>query len=98
MFGTAIKRWLALAPPVLSAPPTHGQLHRLCRYHARQLRGWARDPRLDAALRQRAKTQADWIRDVLRHHPLNDDLARTIRQSEDLLRERQGGMLPEGHE
>ncbi|MCX6996841.1 MAG: hypothetical protein NTV49_07090 [Kiritimatiellaeota bacterium] len=97
MLGAEIMSWLALAPPALATPPTHGQLHRLCRYHARQLRGRARDPRLAAEPRQRAEAQAAWIRDVLRHHPLNDDLARTVRQSAALLRELAGGMLSAEH-
>lgn len=87
MLQAALQRWLARTPPALSAPPTHHQMRRLCRYHARRLRGLARDPLRAVDYRRRADAQAAWIDSVLRHHPLNDDLARTIRQSEALLQE-----------
>jgi len=96
MLGALIREWLGRAPPALSAPPTHGALRRLCRYHARLFRRAAREPRRPAAQRRRAAAQARWIRGVLRHHPLNDDLARTIRQSADLLNALGAGTLSPG--
>jgi len=93
MLGAGIRSWLVRQPPVLSVPPTHGQLRRLCRYQARELRRRARDPQRGAEPRRRAEEQARWIRDVLRHHPLNDDLTRTIRQSADLLNKQETGRL-----
>ena len=67
------QRWLRPGPPVLDATPTYWQLRRL----ARLAHG-------DVAYQ--AREQAAWTEDVLNHHPLLDDLTRTIQQSADLLR------------
>jgi hypothetical protein len=72
-------------PPQLGAPPTYWQLRRYCRWQARELRGLARRARGDAARQAQAREQAAWAEDVLRHHPLRDDLWRTLQQSADLL-------------
>jgi hypothetical protein len=74
-------------PPDLSTPPTYWQLRRMCRWQARQLRLLVDAPAGPAANQQRAREQIEWIESVLRHHPLLDDLQRTIRQSANLLRE-----------
>jgi hypothetical protein len=79
------QRWLHASPPVLATPPTYWQLRRYCRWQARELRRAAREARGDAAWQTRAVAQAAWAEDVLRHHPLLDDLQRTLQQSADLL-------------
>lgn len=72
---------------MLATPPTYWQLRRMCRWQARQLR-WMADTLAGQATRQQqVREQIEWIESVLRHHPLLDDLHRTIRQSADLLRE-----------
>ena len=77
-----LQRWRHPAPPALDAMPTYWQLRRYCRWQARELRRAARRLRGRPAL----QAQAAWIEDVLRHHPLRDDLLRTLQQSADLLR------------
>ena len=78
------QRWLRPGPPVLDATPTYWQLRRYCRWQARELRRLARLAHGDVAYQ--AREQAAWTEDVLNHHPLLDDLTRTIQQSADLLR------------
>ena len=80
-----LQHWLHAGPPVLDAPPTYWQLRRYCRWQARALRRVARAARGDAARQAQAYAQAAWAEDVLRHHPLLDDLQRTMEQSADLL-------------
>jgi len=75
--------WQRDAPPILGASPSYGQMRKFCRWQARQFRQLVRAA--DAATAQRAQAQAEWIDDVLGHHPLLDDLQRTIQQSADLL-------------
>ena len=72
-------------PPPLGTPPTYWQLRRYCRWQARELRRHARQARGDLARQAQAREQAAWAEDVLRHHPLRDDLLRTMQQSADLL-------------
>ena len=78
-----LQRWLSPGPPALDAPPTYWQLRRYCRWQARELRRLAHG---HATHQQQARAQAAWAEDVLRHHPLLDDLLRTRQQSADLLR------------
>jgi hypothetical protein len=89
------QRWWADGPPMLGTPPTYGQLRRFCRWQARQLRRLARTA--DDAAAQRAHEQATWIVSVLRHHPLLDDLRRTMQQSASLLRELAPDRLARDH-
>lgn len=81
-----LQRWRHPAPPALDATPTYWQLRRYCRWQAGELRRAARRLRGQAARQAQARAQAAWIGDVLRHHPLRDDLLRTLQQSADLLR------------
>ncbi|TAN37064.1 MAG: hypothetical protein EPN23_06505 [Verrucomicrobia bacterium] len=80
-----LSTWRCDPPPVWGTPPTYWQLRRLCRWQARQFRRLARTA--EGAGAHRAQEQVAWIASVLRHHPLLDDLQRTIQQSADLLRE-----------
>ena len=80
------QRWLRAGPPALDAPPTYWQLRRYCRWQARTLRRAARQLHGQATEQAQAREQAAWAEDVLRHHPLRDDLLRTMQQSTDLLR------------
>lgn len=81
-----LHRWRHAGPPVLDAPPTYWQLRRYCRWQARALRRAARQLPGQAPEQAQAREQAAWAEDVLRHHPLRDDLLRTMQQSTDLLR------------
>ena len=81
-------------PPALGAPPTYWQLRRYCRWQARKLRCVARQTRGDVPRQAQAREQAAWTEDVLRHHPLRDDLLRTMQQSSDLLRALAAGKVP----
>ena len=76
------------APPS-PRPSTHGAMRRDCRRQAHERRGLARQPRLSPEQQQRAQQQAEWIANVLRHHPLNEDLQRATEQSAQLLAELQ---------
>lgn len=81
-------------PPELGTPPTYWQLRRYCRWQARELRRVARLARGDVPCQARAREQAAWAEDVLRHHPLRDDLLRTLQQSADLLTALTAGKVP----
>jgi hypothetical protein len=81
-----LHRWRHPTPPALDATPTYWQLRRYCRWQAQELWRLARRSRGHVARQAQARTQAAWIEDVLRHHPLRDDLLRTLQQSADLLR------------
>ena len=74
--------WRCDEPPVLGAPPTYWQLRRFCRWQARQLH---QITRAGGAAAAQAREQVAWINSVLRHHPLLDDLQRTIHQTKELL-------------
>jgi len=91
---TFLKSMRRSQAPVLDTPPTYWQLRRMCRWQARQLRLIAEAPSGQATHRQRARAQMEWIESVLRHHPLLDDLQRTIRQSANLLSELAPGTFP----
>jgi hypothetical protein len=72
-------------PPQLGTPPTYWQLRRFCRWQALELRRLARQACCEMTQQAQAREQAAWVEDVLRHHPLRDDLMRTMQQSADLL-------------
>jgi len=80
------QRWFRAGPPALDSQPTYWQLRRYCRWQAKELRCAAGRTRGDATQQAQAREQAAWAEDVLRHHPLRDDLLRTMQQSTDLLR------------
>jgi len=81
-------------PPQLGAPPTYWQLRRYCRWQTLELRRLARQVRGDVARQAQVREQAAWAEDVLRHHPLRDDLQRTLQQSADLLATLAAGTEP----
>ncbi len=77
------------SPPVLVAPPlgdpntaTHAEMVAYCRYLARYLDRLSENENLDSAQQTAAREQVATIKDVLRAHPLNEDLRMTIRKSE----------------
>lgn len=76
-------------PRVLTAPPlpdldeaTHPEMREYCSYLARYLGRLADNPNLDETRRAIAREKAADIAEVVGHHPLNDDLRRTIRKTE----------------
>lgn len=76
-------------PRVLVAPPlpevdeaTHAEMRDYCAYLVRYLGRLAKHPGLDEGSAAFALEKAGEIDGVLRHHPLNDDLRRTIRKTE----------------
>jgi len=92
MWKLLLNRWHT-PPPALGVPPTYWQLRRMCRWQAYRLRLLARASNA-TTVQQRARTQAEWIANVLRHHPLRDDLQRTVQQSADLLQALAPSTLP----
>lgn len=80
-----LKKLRPAGPPPLGTPPTYWQLRRFCRWQVRELRRLARHARGDMTRQAQAREQAAWTEDVLRHHPLRDDLMRTLQQSSALL-------------
>ena len=76
-------------PRVLVPPPwpppegvSHKAMRDYCKYLVRYLRRLAENPSLDDDAQDAADQQAEYVEDVLAHHPLNDDLTRTIEQTE----------------
>lgn len=77
-------------PAVLRPPPLpplgkagHAEMRRYLKYLVRYLGRLADNPGLDEAQRAQAEEQIEEIRDVLKAHPLNDDLVRAIEQAEE---------------
>ena len=82
-------RVLRAHPRVLEAPPRpevpgagYPALHRYGRYLARYLERLARNPNLHQEARDRAAAAVENIEETMRAHPLTDDLARLIEQTE----------------
>ena len=78
------RNWLAY-PRALKAPncppleeATNKEMHRYGLYLRRYLHRLAENPSLSDEDRNRARQQIDYMNDMLRAHPLNDDLKRTI--------------------
>jgi hypothetical protein len=71
-----------LVPPALPDPPGHKDMRRYCEYLVRYLDRLSENAGLPEDRRQAARDKAADIEDVLRAHPLNDDLVRTIQQTE----------------
>jgi uncharacterized membrane protein YcjF (UPF0283 family) len=74
----------SLVPPSLPdlSGASHEDMQRYCKYLARYLDRLAANPSLDDDQRDEVLDNSANIRDVLRSHPLNEDLTRTIRHSE----------------
>ncbi len=75
----------AVTPPPLPedlAQATFPELRRYTKYLARYLRRLAENPTLDGESRRRAHATSAEIEEVLRHHPLLDDLRRSIARTE----------------
>ncbi len=75
----------ALAPPPL--PPlgeaSHKEMKRFCQYLIEYLDRLSQNPNLTDEARHVALDHIVHIEDVLRHHPLNEDLVMTIQKTED---------------
>ncbi len=71
-----------LVPPALPEPPGHKDMRRYCEYLIRYLDRLSENANLPDDQRRAARERAADIEDVLRAHPLNDDLVRAIDQAE----------------
>lgn len=73
-----------LVPPPLPPPgeATHAQMRRYSKYLVLYLSRLAENEALLPEAREAARGQAVEIGETLAHHPLNDDLARTIEETE----------------
>jgi hypothetical protein len=71
-----------LVPPTLADPPGHKDMRRYCQYLIRYLERLSENHALPDDQRQAARDKATAIAEVLKAHPLNDDLDRAIQQTE----------------
>jgi hypothetical protein len=62
----------------VARPQTHKQMRAACRELQREFICWRRNPGLSQEQRDEARNGVAYIKDMLRAHPLNDDLHRTI--------------------
>lgn len=70
-------------PPPIAHPMGHLRMRRYCRYLRSYLRYLAANPSLTTEQREPLLNARDHVREVLAAHPLNEDLERVIRQTEE---------------
>lgn len=75
-------RSLKPPPPPAAGEATHHEMKRYCRYLTHYLQRLADNPRMTEEQQDLALRQIEEIDGVLKAHPLNDDLERTIQQTE----------------